>query len=588
MTEHKHPSELNPYQQYRRSVKVAKSTSRMKCLAWYQDALDLDVQIHCYLKDDSGVDCYLHVKSGDVFEKLGAINAAQLEQRDFLEQFIDDALDHEACRRADSLGVIFYLADDFSLAGLGPEFKNPIELPNLRQKMCDAPKEVLDDKTISTDTHAWRLFPYAGAAAGTEFATAVAVSQHRSETLKMLREIGNDKNFPIRTCGLSAPLCAIGLVPLFATANQEGSVCLFNYHTFTLMAFFNGHGDLMVLRNMPHPNGATLPANIGPAIQATATAFEMEKPDIRVLSMVGNDIQSLPLMLQQSIPGSHGYVINAHELLENHALSTDIPLECIAVTREIDPELYPLAANETFTSLREDCWHVQDFFSPHQEELDMYPDRSDMKILRFGRRIRKIAALVIACVLVYGTFNVFTKVNSDVWNHQPIDHVAESKKLTGEIARFEHWNNLLMDRSKGWVCLELVSLITPADGSVSLRSVKHNVTLRKDGNSGKSGFSKKWVIIGYANELGIEHLEKDCTSDGISKLFLKVAQSTENAAYLPELGQRDITVSLAPRFNPSYNNYSRENAGSEFTRMFTLTITQNITADDVMALVASN
>lgn len=546
----------------------------------------MDVQIHCYLKENSGVDCYLHVKSGDVFEKLGAINEAQLEQRDLLEQFIDDALDHEMCRGTSSLGVIFYLADDFSLAGLGPEYKNPIELPHLRQKMCDAPKEVLDDKTISTDTHAWRLFPYAGASAGSEFATAVAVSQHRSETLKMIREIGNDKNFPIRTCALSAPLCAIGLVPLFAATNQEGSVCLFNYRTFTLMAFFNSHGDLMVLRNMPHPNGASMPANLGPAIHATATAFEMEKPYIRVISMVGNDMQALPMMLRQSMPGSDGNTINHSKLLEAHGLPTDIPLECLAVTREIDVELCPLAANETFASLREGHWHLQDFFSAHQEELDMYPDRSDMKILRFGRRIRKIAAMVIICVFIYGGYNVLTKVKSDVWTHQPTDHVTETKKLAGEIARFEHWNNLLMDRSKAWVCLELVSLITPADGSVSLKSVKHNITLRKDANSAKNGFSKNWVIIGYANELGIEHLEKHCTSDGINKLFLRVAQSTENAAYLPELGQRDITVSLAPRFNPSYNNFSRENAGSEFQRMFTLTITQNITADDAMALVA--
>ena len=92
------------------------------------------------------------------------------------------------------------------------------------------------------------------------------------------------------------------------------------------------------------------------------------------------------------------------------------------------------------------------------------------------------------------------------------------------------------------------------------------------------------MVTGFASELGIEHLEKHCTSDGINKLFQDVALSTENAVYLPEGGHRDITVSLAPRFNPSFNKFNSQNAGSSFERVFTLTISQNVTADDEMAL----
>ena len=73
------------------------------------------------------------------------------------------------------------------------------------------------------------------------------------------------------------------------------------------------------------------------------------------------------------------------------------------------------------------------------------------------------------------------------------------------------------------------------------------VQLKKESKSSQSGFSKEWVVTGFASELGIEHLEKHCTSDGINKLFQDVALSTENAVYLPEGGHRDITVSLAPR-----------------------------------------
>jgi hypothetical protein len=586
MSDLKHPSELNAFQQYRRSVKVAKTTSRMKNLAWYQSPLELDVQIHCYIKDGSGASCYLRVQSSDVFEQIGGLSSRQLEQRDQLEKFIDSALQHEACRKAKSLGVIFYIADEFSLAGLGPEYRNPGELHDLRDKMRHDPKEVLDDKTISTDTHAWRLFPYAGAAAGGEFATVVAVSRRRSETLKALREIGDEKNFPIKTSALSAPLCAVGLVPWFANASEDGGVCLFNYHTFTLMAFFNSHGNLMVLRYMPHANGAVIPANIGPAIQSTATAFEMEKPDIFLVSMVGNDLVSFSSLLQQSMLGASVLTVDPDKLLHAHGLPAGCPLECIAITQDIDTEVYPLAENETFSALRNEAWYIQDFLSAEQDEIDMYPDRADMKILKFGRRIKKIAAVLFMGILLYGGYNISTKVKSDVWSHQQKDDKAETSGLTNELKRYEHWDNLLMDRSKAWVCLELVAHMIPADGSVMLKTVKHTVQTKKDGKNSQSGFTKDWLITGFASELGIEHLEKHCTSDGINKLFQDVALSTENAAYLPSAGHRDITVSLAPRFNPSYNKFNTQNVGNGFERVFTLNISQNVTSDDEMALAA--
>ena len=486
----KHPSELNAFQQYRRSVKVAKTTSRMKNLAWYQSPLELDVQIHCYINDGSGASCYLRVQSSGVFEQVAGLNSRQLEQRVELEKFIDSALEHEACRKAKSLGVIFYIADEFSLAGLGPEYRNPGELSDLRDKMHHDPEEVLDDKTISTDTHAWRLFPYAGAAAGGEFATAVAVSRRRSETLKTLREIGDEKNFPIKTSALSAPLCAIGLVPWFANASEDGSVCLFNYHTFTLMAFFNSHGNLMVLRYMPHANGAVIPANIGPAIQSTTTAFEMEKPDIFLVSMVGNDLVSFSSLLQESMLGASVLIVDPDQLLHTHGLPSGCPLECITITQEIDAEVYPLVENETFSALRDEAWYFQDFLTADQDEVDMYPDRADMKILKFGRRIKKIVAVLFMGTLFYSGYTISTKIKSDVWSHQPSDDKVEKNALTNALKSYQHWNNLLMDRSKAWVCLELVARMTPTDGSVVLKTVKHDVQLKKESNSPKVDFPK--------------------------------------------------------------------------------------------------
>ena len=300
------------------------------------------------------------------------------------------------------------------------------------------------------------------------------------------------------------------------------------------MAFFNSHGNLMVLRYMPHANGAVIPANIGPAIQSTATAFEMEKPDIFLVSMVGNDLVSFSSLLQQSMLGASVLTVDPDQLLHAHGLPSGCPLECIAITQDIDTEVYPLAENETFSALRDEAWYIQDFLSADQDEIDMYPDRADMKILKFGRRIKKSCAFYLwaFCSTLDILFPPRSRVMSGVINHQ--DDKAETKCLTNELKRYEHWNNLLMDRSKAWVCLELVARMIPTDGSVILKTVKHDCSTKKESNSSQSGFSKEWVITGFASELGIEHLEKHCTSDGINKLFLDVALSTENAAYLPE------------------------------------------------------
>ncbi|MBT8044595.1 MAG: hypothetical protein KJO79_06565 [Verrucomicrobiae bacterium] len=586
MSEETHPSELNAFQLYRRTVKTARTTSRMKNPAWYQDALELDVQIHCYLKDNSGVDCYLYVKSHNVFEKIGGLNSRQLEQHEELEKFIDTVLEHEAAAKATSAGFIFYLADEFSIAGLGPEHQNPVELNNLREMILVDPMEVLDDKTVSTETHAWRLFPYPGAAAGNEFATVVAVPTRRSETLKTLREIGNEKNFPIRTCAFSAPLCAIASLPWFTSAKKSGAISVFNYETFTLLAFFNSHGDLMMLRFMPHANGANIPSNLGPAVMATATAFELENPEISVLSMVGHDVDGLVVSLQSSMMGSDILLIDSEEILKSKGLPTDLPVEMMVTTEELDTEVYPLADNETFSSFREESWHLQDFLSPDQDELDMFPGQGDMKLLKIGRRVKWAAVLVLTGVLAYTGLSISNKVKSDAWSHKAKNTQTSAIALTTELKRYEHWNNLLMDRSKAWVSMELVAQLTPDDGTVILKDVKHRIVLRPATRGKKTGFKKEWVINGYSSDKGIMHLEKYSTRDGIKTLFKQVALSTGNGAYLPNVSKRDITVNLKQRPNPTYNTINPKNPGDMFRKAFTMTINQSFDEEDDLAFAA--
>lgn len=584
MSEAKHPSELNLLQQYHHTVKVAKTTSRLKNPSWYKDALELDVQVHCYLRDDSGMDCYLFLKQENTYRVIEGVDRRGLERQEELEKFIDRILGAEGVEKPEAIGVILYLAEELSLAGLGPEYQNPGELDELRAKMIAEPTEVLDDKTVSSETHAWRLLPYPGAPAGNEFATAVAVSKTHDETLRLLRGIGNERNLPIRTCALSAPLCAIAALPWFTTAKESGTVTVFNYTQFTLLAFFDKQCDLMMLRYMPHPHGASAPANLGPAVMATATAFELETPEINVVSMVGNDVDGIVVSLQSSMMGADIMLINKEEVLKSRSLPKEVPLEVVVTTQELDGAEFPLVENATFSAFREEGWTLQDFLAPSKEELEMFPSEGDMKLLRIGRKVKLAAAVVVLGIVFYSGVSGLSKIQSSAWHHKAENTVATALQLNTSIKRYEHWKKLLKDRSKAWVSMELIARLAPADGSVMLKDVKHKVSQKTASAVNDVGLVKSWVINGYANEKGLLHLEGLSTREGVKKLFNEVAGATGNQAYLPDVGQRDITVNLKQRPNPTYNSVNPSSRGDVYRLAFTLTISQSIPGEDEMAL----
>lgn len=584
MNEDIHPSELNPLQRYARTVKLARTTSRLKNPDWYREALELDIQVHCYLKDEGPVECYLYLKASNHYEKIGVLQQRQLEKYDELESFVQKVLSNDGAAKAKSLGVIFYLADELSIASLGPEHQNPAELDNLRGQMIDSPKEVLEDKTVSTETHSWRLFPYPGAAAGNEFATAVAVSRKRGDTLKALREIGEEMNLPIRTCALSAPLCAIATLPWYTEANKDGTVAVFNYAKFTLVAFFNAYCDLMLLRYIPHANGASAPTNLGPAVLATAAAFELEKPQINMVSIAGENVEAAIVNLQSSMMGSEIRLISGQELLKSKGMLAELPVEMLATTQELDTEVYALAANTTFSAFKDEGWYLQDFLSPSREETDLCPDAQDMKLLKAGRLVKKAAAVVLVGFLLYSGFNIWRKISSDAWTYKKQNTQATVKALNERLQRYDHWNNLLKDRSKAWVSMELVSQLVPADGSVILRDVRHQVTPVNEKNSPNKGFKKEWTINGFSDDKGLAYLEAASTRDGIKKIFKNVAELTGNEAYLPDVGQRDVTINFVQKGNTGHSSVDSRGLGAQMPYSFKMVITQSFGAKDTMSI----
>jgi len=518
------------------------------------------------------------------YEKIGTLTQHQLDNYEELEKFVSQILFHEAANHAKSLGIVTYLGDEMSIASLGPEHQNPGELGELRDMMMDSPKEVLEDKTVSIESHAWRLFPYAGAEVGNEFATAVAVSRKHENTLRALREIGEQMNLPIRTTALCAPLCAIASLPWFSSVDNNGTVAVINYQKFTLLGFFNKSYELMLLRYMPHSNGAKVPANIGPAVLATAAAFELENPVIQLLPVCGQDMEPAIVSLQSTMMGSEIMLVDIQEVMRNKNIPETVPLEVLTTTQQLDPEIYPLAANETFSSYESERWHTQDFLSPSNEELEMNPGQQDMKLLKLGRRMKMVAALLLGAVVLYSGFNVWNKMSSPEWLYKPKNSAATAAMLSKQIQQYDHWENLLKERSKAWVSMELLTRMVPEDGSVILSGVTHSVTQKPEQGAKKLGFQKEWVVKGLTNEAGLKHLSALSTREGVKKLFSDVAAATGNSAYLPDAGKRDITVTLKQKNNNRFNTVGSRSPGDTLKYSFTMVITQTFGGGDDMAI----
>lgn len=119
----------------------------------------------------------------------------------------------------------------------------------------------------------------------------------------------------------------------------------------------------------------------------------------------------------------------------------------------------------TFRSLREDKWALQDFLPAPREESEVYPTRSEMTLLRSLKLARMALVSAAALGLGYVGFEMFKIMRQPEWSFDPAQVPLTQKRiaqLKKDQAKLDHWNNLLEDRSKGWVAMESFARMFPA------------------------------------------------------------------------------------------------------------------------------
>ena len=589
MVAYQHPSELNPLQRYRQASAILRGTSRASNDGWYDNPLDHEFQLHLHI-DGTRVASITFPRPSDTWAPGPQIDEDLLLDPSRVPDFAEEVITLAKQVDAKSVGIILHIADEFATTEIKPELDNPGALNELQEAIQTDPKSVLDDGSLSVDDHSWRLIPYPAAGSDT-IATAVTLSKHAADFADALRSHGAAKNFPVTTISVSAPLLTLIAIPELR-AGREGKsfLTVLNYARFTVLAFFNEHGDLRLLRTLQH-RGQRRPSNLRHATATTAAAMEMSAPDILIFPLAGEPDPQMASDLEQVFEHSDITEIDWTKTpYHNDKLEGSTPEMRIAADykKEIDS---PLAEAHTFVTLRNDGWALQDFLPMDSAKAEMFPSRSEMKLLRASKYARHGLIAVTILALFWVGLGLLGMVRQPEWTFKSNEATVLNNRLAAlgkERQRILHWDNLLEDRSKGWTSMEMLSRFFPERSGFIITGYNHTANPEKTAGQAKIGFIKQWRFTGLALEDSLETLADLRSRDGISAAFSEIARVTGNQAFQPDLPTRSVFINVKTQENGAYKPLPPESMvitdPSHYPYQFELTITQRFEADDPLAL----
>ncbi len=579
-----HPASLNPLKRFLQACFILRRTTRASNPGWYKEALDLNFQLHIR-KDGVSISAFYFDRLKDEW------SAGPILQEDvFQDPAKTAALAKESLALAraagtNALGVILHIADEFATTELKPELNSPAALPDLRDAAVSNPAAILDDNSIQADLSSWRVLPYP--ASGSDvIGTTVTVSRQYGPFIAALRAASDAENTPIISCAVSAPLVTImGLSQTLKPTPGKPFVAILQYPWLTVLAFFNEHADLRLIRTLQH-RGLRRATNFRNALITTNASLEFIDPDLFLLPLGQSVDQALDSDLKTTFTNSRVETITPREI-------AGIPAWCPEpAISAVPPDLQSSAINShTFTVFREENWTLQNFLPAPSEILEIYPSQSDMRLLRV-LRMGQVAILALTILSLayfgYAAIRIITRPEWTFDQSQAEFQKGVVVKLTTEGQKAEYWNSLLADRSKAWVAMEELTRLFPANSGVLVVTYAHTVKPETSPGKARLGFIKEWNFTGYARDEALDYLNTINTREGVTAHFAEVARITGNDTYSPSAGQRSLVVNAKTQENTSFKPVPPEEASnvdpSTYPYSFTLTISQRFEAADPLGI----
>jgi hypothetical protein len=338
-----------------------------------------------------------------------------------------------------------------------------------------------------------------------------------------------------------------------------------------------------------------VPTNLIHAISTAGASLEFADPVILLLPLADESSSALiSQRLHEAFPAPAIHLIDwAQSPFSSETTGCEFP-EPPASLADSSVAGTPLSNALTFSMLRDEGWTTQDFLPPALEQVEQYPNQSEMRLLRFARFAHLGFAAAAALALGWMAFSAIQIVRKPEWAFNPKEAAALKQRLAGlnvEQQRIDQWDNLLEDRSKAWTSMELLCRLFPPHSGILLSKAQHSVKPTTTKNKAKAGLVKEWKISGFAREEALSRLTQMNTQEGIAAAFAEIARITGNSAFDPNLPSRTLVVNMRTRENGSFKarplDELTDSDETSYPFTFDMTITQRFETTDPMALVTS-
>jgi len=583
----KPPTSLGARAAYAQAKLLGQKTSRASNKDWYREALDLDYQWHLVVVSGSRVSSVVFHRPTGQWSQGPRIYLSNPPTKTMVEAAVEEILAQgSGMPKPRSIGVVIHMGDELATTEVLAECRTPEQIAAMGRELIFSPATALGDPSINPETTSTRLLPYAGAQEAPH-ATSITLSHAHTQFISTLREVSEERNLPIRTCTLSAPLAFLSILPAFLShEDPRPRFILLHYLKFSALAVLDAPGNLLQFRALPH-RGRLHPSNLGDAINTAIDALDLRAPAVYIFPMSEVDPSPLLTQLQTTLtrPEETEMQILRPALDGIAPEAPDLRPEMLVAVRDYDSSSISVG----YAQLYGQRWALQDFLPIPVEQQALYPSQGEMSLLRAARLLMPLLAFGIIALLAMNLFRVVSVVGDPAWQHDPEDNARAQQELTElqrQLTSYNHWNNLLQGRSQGWLAMEVLSRLFPEESGVRVSDFNYSAKLENTRKADRTGILREWDIRGHADEDALPLLSRLGSREGMAEIFNQLAAATGNGSFNTTSTGRNLIVSLQREANPGYIDGSRldRNDPATFRYTFSLKITQSFPSEDPMGI----
>ncbi len=514
------------YKNYRQAKRVKKNTSRDKNKSWYLSASEQITQIHFFIINAEQVRIELYRAGIDQWENIKTLPLQEVLEEENWNQFADNLLAHTKVNSNEGIGIIVHASHELNLQE-GRRKYAAKKWEEVNELLVGQAQEVLDDPRADEDGSLKRALPLARSNEALPAYLVCLVKDDFELFLRQWRKKGESLNIPIITSLQVSPILLAHYIPELLPESPKPHIVAVIYNKFTLLLFYGEVRTPLFYRAISH-YGNKIPNNFLQSVQTTADQLEIDDYDLSLVSPSGEGSILARLKIQLERQGREKTsIIDWKELKVER-------LEFAAWSKMEHKKMVS-------------HWAVQNFETIPDEELNLYPSYTEMKLLSSSKFLQIIA--IFLCVTISGKslYETFKMTSTPEWSltNQAIAITEMSlKKASVKKSKLEKWDSLLEDRSEGWEVMELVSSAFPGDKGTELSKVTYIFAPLKAEKGNHTGHIKKLEIRGRATEKSRSYLAGLNSQDRVMKVFNDLAEKTQNDAFNLNYKTRNLVVNI--------------------------------------------